>query len=154
MLRQHFQCWPSFPKKSVIHRLEQKVSYILWCVQMGPWPWMLSRLSMLRQSAVEALRECADAMTDMSKENPVANLQQINCFVSVACQAIRKARQRLSCNPIGLVFALRAFHLSSFNTPSFFTSYSMGSIRVIIQFPTPQACEVDMICECFRCDRQ
>lgn len=38
----------------------------------------ISAALMLHQSAVEALRECEDAMTgglsDMSKENPVANL--------------------------------------------------------------------------------
>ena len=53
---------------------------------------------------------------------------------------------------VNLVFTLRVFHLSSFNTPPFSISYSMGSIRVTIKSPTPQACEVDMICQCFQCD--
>jgi hypothetical protein len=64
MLRQHFQCWLSFPKKSVSHRLERKVLHILWRVQMGPLALdAIPAVLMLHQSAVEALRECEDAMT-------------------------------------------------------------------------------------------
>jgi hypothetical protein len=64
MLRQNFQYWPSFPKKSVIHRLELKVfSYSLARTDGALALDAIPAALMLHQSAVEALRECEDAMT-------------------------------------------------------------------------------------------
>ena len=47
----------------MIHRLERKVFHILWRVQMGALALdAIPAALMLRQSAVEALRECEDAI--------------------------------------------------------------------------------------------